>query len=119
MKVFTYDTTLRDGAQSETIFFSQKEKINIIRFLDSLGIDFIEIGNPFYDSYDKEFFDEVKNLGLLHSKIVAFGGTCHAGKRPEDDPVINFLSSFARSSEKHGIFMYPMSSKRPLKKTSE
>lgn len=95
MKVFTYDTTLRDGAQSETIFFSQKEKINIIRLLDSLGIDFIEIGNPFYDSYDKEFFDEVKNLGLLHSKIVAFGGTCHAGKRPEDDPVINFLSSFA------------------------
>ena len=49
MKIFTYDTTLRDGAQSETIFFSQKEKINIIRLLDSLGIDFIEVGNPIYN----------------------------------------------------------------------
>ncbi len=93
-KIYTYDTTLRDGAQSENIFFSQKEKINIIRLLDSLGIDYIEIGNPIYNSYDKEFFDDVKEMDLIHSKIVAFGSTARVGTAPEDDPVLSFLASF-------------------------
>jgi 2-isopropylmalate synthase len=49
MKISTYDTTLRDGAQSDTVFYSKNDKLNIIRLLDSLGIDFIEIDNPVYN----------------------------------------------------------------------
>lgn len=60
-KIFTYDSTLRDGAQSEGISFSIKDKLKIVKSLDELGIDFIEAGNPGSNQKDIEFFNEVKN----------------------------------------------------------
>src|SRR3990167_9345605 len=41
-----YDTTLRDGAQSEDVSFSVEDKLLIAQKLDELGIHFIEGGWP-------------------------------------------------------------------------
>ncbi|MBQ6172835.1 MAG: citramalate synthase [Clostridia bacterium] len=95
MRIFTYDTTLRDGAQSDTVFYSKNDKLNIIRLLDSLGIDFIEVDNPVYNPYDDGFFEELKNMKLNHSRIVAFGSTVKVGVQPQNDSVLSFLSSYS------------------------
>ena len=72
-KIEIYDTTLRDGAQSEGINFSVSDKIKIIKLLDNLGIDYIEAGWPGANPVDEEVFKEIKKLSLSHSKISAFG----------------------------------------------
>lgn len=95
MKIYTYDTTLRDGAQSETVVYSGNDQINIIRLLDSLSIDFIEVGNPVFNPYDSEFFDKIRDTKLLHSRLVSFGSTVHVGTKPEEDPVLSFMASFS------------------------
>ena len=59
-----YDTTLRDGAQSEGISFSVVDKLNIARKLDELGIHFIEGGWPGSNPKDVEFFDRAQRLTL-------------------------------------------------------
>lgn len=43
-RVYLYDSTLRDGAQTSTVNFSVKDKIEIAEMLDGLGIDYIEGG---------------------------------------------------------------------------
>ena len=55
-KVIVFDTTLRDGAQREGIFFSVVDKLHIARKLDELGIHFIEGGWPGFNPKDAEFF---------------------------------------------------------------
>ncbi len=65
-----YDVTLRDGAQSEGISFSEYDKKMIFGLLDRLGIDFIEGGDPASNPKDAEFFANTKS-----SKLVAFGST--------------------------------------------
>jgi len=99
MKVYTYDTTLRDGEQSETVFYSKNDKLNIVRLLDTLCIDYIEIGNPIYNPYDVLFFEEASKMKLNHSKLVPFAGTAHVGQKAEEDSVLNKLVDF--SSEKN------------------
>lgn len=51
-----YDSTLRDGAQSEGISFSVNDKLKIVKVLDDMGIPFIEAGNPGSNPKDLEFF---------------------------------------------------------------
>ncbi len=80
-----YDTTLRDGSQAEDIAFSVEDKIRIAQKLDELGIHYIEGGWPGSNPKDLQFFQEIKSVSLLSSKIVAFGSTCRAGISPEDD----------------------------------
>ena len=70
-----YDTTLRDGAQSEGISFSVVDKLNIARKLDELGIHFIEGGWPGSNPKDVEFFDRARRLTLSHARPAAFGST--------------------------------------------
>ena len=65
-----YDVTLRDGAQSEGISFSEYDKKMIFGLLDRLGIDLIEGGDPASNPKDAEFFANTKS-----SKLVAFGST--------------------------------------------
>ncbi len=74
-QVKIFDSTLRDGAQSEGISFSLNDKINIIKTLDELGIAFIEGGNPSSNPKDRELFDVAKNLNLKNAQLVAFGST--------------------------------------------
>jgi 2-isopropylmalate synthase len=74
-KVQLYDTTLRDGAQSEGISLSVADKLNIARKLDELGIHFIEGGWPGSNPKDVEFFNKAQRLKLKNSVLVAFGST--------------------------------------------
>ena len=91
-KVYIYDTTLRDGAQSEGISFSVKDKIRIARRLDGLGIDFIEGGWPGSNPKDNEFFKEAKkSLKLKKAKLTAFGSTRRADKKVATDAIIKNL----------------------------
>lgn len=93
MKIEVYDTTLRDGAQSEGINFSVSDKIKIIKLLDALGLDYIEAGWPGANPVDEEVFKEIQNLKLKHAKIAAFGCTKKPKIAPEDDKVLNMLLS--------------------------
>ena len=87
MRIDFYDTTLRDGAQSEDIAFSVNDKIRVTEKLDEFGMDFIEGGWPGSNPRDLEYFEEVKKLRLAHARIVAFSSTIKAGalSDPEGD----------------------------------
>ena len=84
-KIEIFDSTLRDGAQSESVSFSVEDKCNIARALDQLGVDFIEAGNPFSNPKDAEFFRRAPGLGLTHAKLTAFGSTRRRGMAVEED----------------------------------
>lgn len=85
MEVKLYDTTLRDGSQSEDISFSLEDKIRITQKLDELGIHYIEGGWPASNPKDLHYFRAVKGLSLKNAKVVAFGSTCRKGRSPEED----------------------------------
>ncbi len=84
-KIYTFDTTLRDGMQAEKISFTVEDKIKTVKYLDTLGVDYIEAGNPSSNVKDAEFFEKIKETKLTHSKLVAFGSTCKAGSCAEND----------------------------------
>ncbi len=86
-----YDTTLRDGAQTEGISFSVSDKLRIAKKLDELGIYYIEGGWPGANPKDEEFFRKVKGLHLKNSKIVAFGSTKRPKITAKDDVILKGL----------------------------
>src|SRR5438128_3921878 len=75
MKIFTFDTTLRDGTQGESVSFSVDDKLTIAQKLDELGIDYIEGGWPGSNPKDKDFFTRARDLKLSHARLTAFGST--------------------------------------------
>jgi 2-isopropylmalate synthase len=86
MKIFTFDTTLRDGTQGENVSFSVDDKLMIARKLDELGIDYIEGGWPGSNPKDRDFFARAATeLNLVHSKLTAFGSTRFAKNPVEED----------------------------------
>ncbi len=101
-KVYIFDSTLRDGAQAEGISYSVQDKLKIVESLDELGIDYIEAGNPSSNVKDLEFFKEVNQLKLNHSKIVAFGSTRRCNILPEEDS--NLQSLLSANTEVIAIF---------------
>jgi 2-isopropylmalate synthase len=80
-----YDTTLRDGAQSEGISFSVVDKLHIAKKLDELGIHYIEGGWPGSNPKDAEFYQKVKKLSLKNAGIVGFGSTRRRDSKAEED----------------------------------
>lgn len=90
-KIFTYDTTLRDGTQGEEVSFSAEDKIKIAVRLDALGVDYIEGGWPGSNPKDMEFFEKIRSVKLQHAKIAAFGSTRRAKNNVEDDLNIKAL----------------------------
>src|SRR5258705_7093361 len=84
-KIQIYDTTLRDGCQSEDVSLTTADKLQIAERLDDLGIDYIEGGWPGSNERDAAFFREVKKLRLRHAKIAAFGSTRRANARASAD----------------------------------
>ncbi len=88
------DSTLRDGAQSESISFSVADKLAITRLLGSLGIEYIEAGNPASNPKDTEFFKEAAELPCYHT-LTAFGATRHSGCLCENDASLTALRSSA------------------------
>jgi len=91
MKIEIYDTTLRDGAQSEGINFSPSDKIKIIKLLDELGINYIEAGWPGANPKDEEVFKELKTLNLKNAKPAAFGCTRKPNSKAENDNILSML----------------------------
>ena len=89
--VEVFDTTLRDGAQTEGISYSLDDKIRIAEKLDELGVTFIEGGWPGSNPKDAAFFDAARNRTWRHAKIVAFGATRRANSAPADDPSVQAL----------------------------
>jgi 2-isopropylmalate synthase len=91
MRVFTFDTTLRDGTQGESVSFSPDDKLLIAHKLDELGIDYIEGGWPGSNLKDKDFFERAKTEQFKHARVVAFGATRFAKNSVEDDASIQAI----------------------------
>lgn len=89
--VEVYDTTLRDGTQMEGMSLSCGDKLRIAEYLDSLGIAFIEGGWPGSNPKDVEFFERARDVAWKNVAIAAFGSTCRAQLRAEDDPQLRTL----------------------------
>ena len=77
MKIELYDTTLRDGAQTEGISYSVQDKLRITERLEALGMHYIEGGWP-ANAKDAEFFRQAKKLKLRAAALTAFGSTRRA-----------------------------------------
>lgn len=88
-RVYLYDSTLRDGAQTSTVNFSVRDKIEIAKVLDSLGIDYVEGGWPGANPTDDEFFSDLPKL--KKSQFTAFGMTCRNGASASNDAGLNAL----------------------------
>lgn len=80
-----YDTTLRDGQQTQGVQFSTSEKIEIARMLDDLGMDYIEGGWPGANPTDSDFFE---NAPKTRARMTAFGMTKRAGRSAANDEVL-------------------------------
>ena len=91
MNIQIYDTTLRDGTQSEGFTLSGNDKIRIAEKLDELGVAFIEGGWPGSNPKDVEFFERARDLEWKNALIAAFGSTCRVKGGPEDDANIKAL----------------------------
>ncbi len=88
-KLYIFDTTLRDGAQTQGVDFSIDDKIKIAKALDKLGVDYIEGGWPGANPTDTEFFQ--RNLKFSNSKLTAFGMTKKSGRSADNDPGLSAL----------------------------
>lgn len=80
-----FDTTLRDGQQTQGVQFSTAEKIRIAEALDALGIDYIEGGWPGANPTDSEFFEAPPKT---RATMTAFGMTKRPGRSAENDDVL-------------------------------
>jgi len=81
-----YDTTLRDGQQTQGVDFSAEDKTRIALALDALGIDYVEGGWPGANPTDSEFFDNAPSLQT--ATFTAFGMTKRAGRSAANDEVL-------------------------------
>ena len=91
MKISLYDTTLRDGCQSEDVSLTVDDKLTIAARLDEFGFDYVEGGWPGSNERDAAFFTEVKKLKLRHAKIAAFGSTRRANLRASQDRNLDLI----------------------------
>ncbi|MBP9837259.1 MAG: citramalate synthase [Proteobacteria bacterium] len=91
MKVFIYDTTLRDGTQGEGVNITVDSKLKLTKYLDNFGVKYIEGGWPGSNPKDAEYFQRVKEIPLHNAKVAAFGSTRKANSKCEDDSQIRAL----------------------------
>ena len=88
-RIYLFDSTLRDGAQTQGVDFSASDKAEIAGLLDRLGIDYVEGGWPGANPTDDAFFaDQPK---LEHACLTAFGMTRRAGRSADNDPGLRAL----------------------------
>ena len=73
--VTIFDSTLRDGAQGTGVAFSLEDKLQAVRLLDQVGVQYVEAGNPGSNPKDAEFFQRASSLPLKNTKLVSFGST--------------------------------------------
>src|SRR6185436_8902613 len=82
-RLYLFDTTLRDGAQTNGVDFTLADKIAIARMLDDIGIDYVEGGYPGANPTDTQFFSEKRDLD---STFTAFGMVRRPGRSASNDP---------------------------------
>ena len=88
-KIYIFDTTLRDGAQTQGVDFSLDDKEKISVALDNLGVDYIEGGWPGANPTDTEFFNKDQNF--KNSNLTAFGMTKKSDHSAKNDPMLSSL----------------------------
>ena len=124
-KIYIFDTTLRDGAQTQGVDFSLDDKDKISAALDNLGVDYIEGGWPGANPTDTEFFN--KKHTFNNSKLTAFGMTKKTDHSAENDPMIsslinskaNSICVFGKSWDFHVDVALGISKEQNLKNISE
>jgi 2-isopropylmalate synthase len=82
-RLYLFDTTLRDGAQTNGVDFTLADKLTIARMLDELGIDYVEAGYPGANPIDTNFFAEKRPM---RTTLTAFGMTRRPGRSASNDP---------------------------------
>ena len=82
-RLYLFDTTLRDGAQTNGVDFTLTDKLAITRMLDDLGIDYVEGGYPGANPTDTQLFAEPR---MLKTTFTAFGMTRRPGRSTSNDP---------------------------------
>lgn len=85
-RLYLYDTTLRDGQQTQGVDFSAADKTRIALALDKLGVDYIEGGWPGANPTDSDFFAAPPKLE--NATFAAFGMTKRQGRSAENDDVL-------------------------------
>ncbi|GIK97611.1 MAG: citramalate synthase [Alphaproteobacteria bacterium] len=88
-RIYLFDSTLRDGAQTQGVDFSVADKLAIAKALDRLGVDYVEGGWPGANPTDDGFFAEPP--ALTRARLVAFGMTRRPGRSAANDPGLNAL----------------------------
>ncbi len=120
-RLYIFDTTLRDGAQTQGVDFSVEDKRQIALTLDALGVDYIEGGWPGANPTDTAFFE--KRLPLKHAKFTAFGMTKRSGYSASNDPslshVINNQASAVCLVGKSWDYQVKVALEIPLKENIE
>jgi 2-isopropylmalate synthase len=89
-RIYLFDTTLRDGAQTQGVDFSVADKCAIAQELDRLGIDYVEGGWPGANPTDDAFFADPPRL--THARFTAFGMTRRPGRSAANDPGLAALT---------------------------
>lgn len=84
-RLYLFDTTLRDGQQTQGVQFSSSEKVQIAQALDALGMDYIEGGWPGANPTDSDFF---RTAPQTHAVMTAFGMTKRSGRSAQNDDVL-------------------------------
>src|SRR5690349_4859515 len=82
-RLYLFDTTLRDGAQTNGVDFTLADKIAIASMLDDLGIDYIEGGYPGANPTDTDLFGTKRKF---RGRFTAFGMTRRPGRSASNDP---------------------------------
>jgi 2-isopropylmalate synthase len=82
-RLYLFDTTLRDGAQTNGVDFTLHDKLAIAAMLDELGVDYVEGGYPGANPIDTELFGEERGL---RTTFTAFGMTRRPGRSAANDP---------------------------------
>src|ERR1039458_8155501 len=82
-RLYLFDTTLRDGAQTNGVDFTLADKLVIARMLDELGVDYVEAGYPGANPTDTNFFAEKRPM---RARVTAFGMTRRPGRSTSNDP---------------------------------
>lgn len=91
MKIEIFDTTLRDGAQGAGVMLSPDDKLNIIRMIDSLGIDYIEV-SMITDSRSADFFRQAASVPLTTSRLCTFSPTVRPHRKANEDELLRYAA---------------------------
>jgi 2-isopropylmalate synthase len=83
-RIHLYDTTLRDGGQTQGVDLTTADKVAIATMLDQVGVDYIEGGWPGANPTDDGLF--ANPPPLKRAKLCAFGMTRRAGRSAANDP---------------------------------